>query len=232
MTETRWIGVWTGPWVEVRDQEGVVALHSKGCYGVKSTTKDCSILSLQEAFYLHHCLSCLDIIDTKGSQLSSSECWQLFAEQIGKRFVPLLVAYIHLRSFGWVVRCGVTMGTDFLIYRAKGPDFYHSEFGVYVHTPSMSPVVEDTSGDPSFQEQWLSLQTALRLMKSVEKKVLMCFVFPPEPMESAVGETQDDQTYSFLRSSSTLQSGSDITLENFAECTVKLSQARGWLPTN
>jgi len=216
MAARSFVGVWVGPWVEVKSTEDARELNAKGCYGVKSATEDLSILSLQEALFLQHCLGWLDVHDTQGLHLHAKQCWELYCEQLGSRFPALFMAYVHLRSFGWVVRCGVSMGTDYLVYRSKGPDFYHSEYGIKVVPMDFNPGVSDTAAPlplaesrPSApQEQWASLQSALRLMKSVEKTVLFCFVIAPQ-------------------SSPVVSKGSLDSLHDFR---IAMSQVRSWLP--
>jgi len=203
--------VWVGPWVEVRAKEDALELNARGCYGVKSTTEDLSILSLQEALFLQHCLDCLKVQDAQGNTLDAKQCWELYGEQLGPRFPALFMAYVHLRSFGWVVRCGLPMGTDYLIYRSKGPDFYHSEYGINVISMDFNSGAETScSAASNGREQWLSLQTALRLMKSVEKTVLLCFVIAPASSPVVA----------------------EASLGTLLEFRVAMSRVQSWLPTD
>ena len=48
------------------------------------------------------------------------------------------VAYHHFRQKGWVVRSGMTMGADYLLYK-DGPPFTHASFIVSVQTDEDDP---------------------------------------------------------------------------------------------
>lgn len=67
-----------------------------------------------------------------GVDLSLDELYTDLRSQ-DKRFPVRYAVYHHFRHKGWVVRPGVTMGVDFLLYK-DGPPFTHSSFMVLVRT--------------------------------------------------------------------------------------------------
>ena len=78
------------------------------------------------------------VYDILTSPSSSSSCiplplvdlWRLF-RSFDARFPSKYVAYHYYRSRGWVPRCGLKFGVDFLLY-VHGPKDYHATFSLVV----------------------------------------------------------------------------------------------------
>ena len=80
-------------------------------------------LTLEEAFFLVYNFNCLKVVDGN-SPLEVAQLWKK-CRQANEKFLPNYIAYHYYRSKGWVPRCGIKYGTNFLLYY-KGPEFYHS----------------------------------------------------------------------------------------------------------
>jgi tRNA-splicing endonuclease subunit Sen2 len=93
-------------------------------------------LTLQEAFYLHYAFGCLSVLDPEtGKHLNISQFWKKCCEIEGESyFVSRYVVYHHFRSKGYVVRCGLKYGSDYVIYK-KGPGLDHALYSVNVVLP-------------------------------------------------------------------------------------------------
>ncbi|CAI2177223.1 4036_t:CDS:2 [Funneliformis geosporum] len=98
------------------------------------------ILTTQEAFFLSYGLGIIDIYDSQDNLLSLEECWKSFYTISNKNlnhddydnvFIIRYVVYHYFRSLGWVVRCGMKFGVDYVLYE-KGPVFKHSEYAVII----------------------------------------------------------------------------------------------------
>lgn len=84
-------------------------------------------LTLEEAFFLQSTLGVLEIVDAGLSRaLTGEETWRKFLNAKPK-FVVTYSTYLHFRSKGWVPKCGVKFGGDFVLYRV-GPQFYHAQY--------------------------------------------------------------------------------------------------------
>ena len=64
-------------------------------------------------------------------------------------------AYWYYKSKGYTVMSGILYGCDFMLYK-KGPDFYHSDYGVIV-------AEEDET------ENWVQVQASVRSLAKVKK---------------------------------------------------------------
>ena len=67
---------------------------------------------------------------SSGVPLPLVELWRLF-RSFDSRFPSKYVAYHYYRSRGWVPRCGLKFGVDFLLY-VHGPRDYHATFSLVV----------------------------------------------------------------------------------------------------
>lgn len=74
--------------------------------------KESLVLSLEEAFFLHFSLKCLEIRNFENSALTTEELWTSFCE-IKKNFIICFVGYQYFRSKNWVVKGGLQFGGDF-----------------------------------------------------------------------------------------------------------------------
>lgn len=72
-----------------------------------------------------------------GQNLCLDELYARF-ESTDALFPIRYVAYHHFRQKGWVVRSGMTMGADYLLYK-DGPPFTHASFIVSVQTDEDDP---------------------------------------------------------------------------------------------
>jgi tRNA splicing endonuclease len=70
------------------------------------------VLSLEEAFFLHKILNCLEIRDIEDKILSTSGIWTKFC-RLKENFVECFIAYLFLKSKNWVIKSGVKFGGDF-----------------------------------------------------------------------------------------------------------------------
>ena len=95
------------------------------------------VLSLEEAFFLHFALGCLDVHQKDGCMLSTDQLWKVCCG-IQATFLDRYVVYHYFRAKGWACRPGMKFGMDFLLYRTS-PQFFHSEYGVVI--------AKDTGGE-------------------------------------------------------------------------------------
>ena len=73
------------------------------------------VLFLEEAFFLHHYIHCLDIRDLNDESIPTELLWSRFCE-LKKTFVESFVAFLYLKSKNWVVKSGIKFGGDFREY--------------------------------------------------------------------------------------------------------------------
>ena len=102
---------------------------------IKTTTRDssdghdvCLHLELCEAFFLSYSLGCLVILPPVPgpAPLSLSAQWRLFT-RLEPDFPVRYRVYHHYRVRGWCVRAGLTMGADWVLYKAS-PALHHSTY--------------------------------------------------------------------------------------------------------
>lgn len=147
------------------------------------------VLSLEEAFFLHFSLDCLNVRNDDGCVLSTKDLWQLCCD-LQPTFVSRYVVYHYFRAKGWVCRPGLKFGVDFLLYKTS-PEFYHSEYGVVVALDNTS--AESTSsgaesrtiGSVSWPLSWRELIRLERVGESVAKKILLAVIKYPVPRPQA-----------------------------------------------
>lgn len=70
------------------------------------------VLFLEEAFFLHHNIDCLDILDLDNNLISTHELWKKF-NKLKSNFVECYVAYLYLKSKNWVIKPGIKFGGEF-----------------------------------------------------------------------------------------------------------------------
>lgn len=104
---------------------------------------------MEEAFFLHHTLKCLRIMDLDDRELQTEDILKKFCS-VKPDFIIKYVAYVFLRSKNWIVKSGLKFGGDFckfiyvhrihiftkcifftVLYKV-GPRFYHAKFVVLV----------------------------------------------------------------------------------------------------
>lgn len=73
------------------------------------------VLFLEEAFFLHCNLSCLQICDLDGKVLQTDDIWRKFCK-LKETFVECFVSYLYLKSKNWVIKSGIKFGGDFREY--------------------------------------------------------------------------------------------------------------------
>jgi hypothetical protein len=67
---------------------------------------------------------------TQQDPLSLSQLWRRFYS-LKRQFLTNYRAYQHYKAGGWVVRCGLGYGVDFLLY-FQGPQKYHSTYASFL----------------------------------------------------------------------------------------------------
>ncbi|CAE6402341.1 unnamed protein product [Rhizoctonia solani] len=161
-------------------------------------------LTLQEAYFLCHCLGCLRVLDPESGQyISPRSLLSRFLWASASPFPdlppetprpdnPFLVNYVvyhHYRSLGWVVRGGIKFCVDYMLYK-RGPVFSHAEFALVVIPVYERPTDKHTSpfqlqnADP-FSWSWLS--TLNRINTQVKKTLILVYVTIP-PVETTPPE--------------------------------------------
>lgn len=71
------------------------------------------VLSMEEAFFLHHSLRCLKIVDFEQNSELSTEDFLRNCCALKKNFILHFIAYHYYRSQGWIVKNGLKFGGDF-----------------------------------------------------------------------------------------------------------------------
>ncbi|KAK4765415.1 hypothetical protein SAY86_026505 [Trapa natans] len=124
-------------------------------------------LGMEEAFYFHHILNCLEISNGDKQLVTDHDLWQYMTKR-KSIFPESFMAYSHLRTKNWVVRCGSQYGVDFVAYRHH-PSLVHSEYAV---------LVLRKGDDESHQRlrSWSEVHCAVRLSGSVAKTLLALFI--------------------------------------------------------
>lgn len=70
------------------------------------------VLFVEEAFFLHHTIKCLDVRDLDDNRISTEELWSKLCK-LKETFVETFVAYLYLKSKNWVIKSGMKFGGDF-----------------------------------------------------------------------------------------------------------------------
>mmetsp|Transcript_8848 Transcript_8848/g.26582 ORF Transcript_8848/g.26582 Transcript_8848/m.26582 type:complete len:241 (+) Transcript_8848:94-816(+) len=75
-------------------------------------------MPLHEAYYAAFLLGGMEIYDNDMCLLDERACWNVFT-RLDENFTYAFRVYHHFRSKGWVARCGLKAGTDFVLYDEK-----------------------------------------------------------------------------------------------------------------
>lgn len=70
------------------------------------------VLFLEEAFFLHHTIKCLEIRDLDDRPMATEELWGNLCK-LKETFVETFVAFLYLKSKNWVLKSGIKFGGDF-----------------------------------------------------------------------------------------------------------------------
>jgi hypothetical protein len=79
-----------------------------------------SVLFLEEAFFLHHTMKCLEIQDIDENKMTTEDIWIKFS-RLKENFVESFVAYLYLKSKNWVIKPGMKFGGDFREFSFDSP---------------------------------------------------------------------------------------------------------------
>ena len=141
------------------------------------------VLTMEEAFFLSYSLSCLQVKNSLGNFLSLEEQWCLYCQTVPD-FVSRYVVYHHFRSKGWVCKCGLKFGADFLLYRI-GPEHFHSEYSVVLFPVTLQDKRAGQSklvsmGSQNWPLSWHEVLRLGRVGEAVAKTIIVCFVLRPD----------------------------------------------------
>lgn len=70
------------------------------------------VLFLEEAFFLQHTISCLDVRNLDDLTIPTEDLWTKFCK-LKETFIECFVAYLYLKSKNWVIKSGMKFGGDF-----------------------------------------------------------------------------------------------------------------------
>lgn len=88
------------------------------------------------------------------------------------KFDKLYEVYAHMRRKGYVVKCGLQFGTDYLLYRGS-PDDFHAEYCCLV-----------VDGEV----EWRVIKTLARLAQDVRKRLVLCDIHEGEVIEIVIDD--------------------------------------------
>lgn len=120
---SQFCGYFTGMSVDViGEQSEKFILNEHGCFGIGSDIADNEAaeilqekilhLFMEEAFFLHHSLKCLRIMDLDNCELKTVDILNKFCS-VKPDFIIKYVSYVFLRSKNWIVKSGLKFGGDF-----------------------------------------------------------------------------------------------------------------------
>ncbi|CAB4442055.1 unnamed protein product [Rhizophagus irregularis] len=139
------------------------------------------MLTTQEAFFLCYGLGILDIYDLQDNLLSVEESWKSF-QITSSGFIIRYIVYHYFRSVGWVVRCGMKFGVDYVLYE-KGPVFKHAEYAVIILPIHTSQNFDNSQVDVDFRNNcmtsWSWMMNLNRVCVQVKKSLVLCYVIIP-----------------------------------------------------
>lgn len=128
-------------------------------------------LSLVEAFYLSHAMGALSVHSPSGHHtMDHLELWRAFLG-VDSSHPVRYAAYHHLRANGWVPRCGLKFGVEYLAYR-EGVGQYHSSYCVKVRDVSRACVMGAGPG-------WLEVTALQRVAEGAGKNLVVMDVVVP-----------------------------------------------------
>lgn len=127
-------------------------------------------LSLAEAFYLSYAMNALAVYSPSGHTMDHLELWKAFLDVDSGHPVRYAV-YHYLRTNGWVPRCGLKFGVEYLAYR-EGVEQYHSSYCIKVRDVSEACVRGTCPG-------WLEVTALQRVAESTGKNLVVMDVVVP-----------------------------------------------------
>ena len=128
-------------------------------------------LSLVEAFYLSHAMRALSVHSPSGHHtMDHLELWRAFLA-VDSTHPVRYAAYHHLRTHGWVPRCGLKFGVEYLAYR-EGVGQYHSSYCVKVRDVSKACGMDAGPG-------WLEVTALQRVAEGAGKNLVVMDVVVP-----------------------------------------------------
>ncbi|KAJ2608533.1 tRNA splicing endonuclease subunit sen2 [Coemansia sp. RSA 1804] len=180
-------------------------------------------LSPYEALFLSD-IGCLEATDAGNSSVryGYADLWHILAATAPCRggeaddFALRYAAYYYYRAKGWVVRCGIKFGSDFLLYAEGGPTKSHAPYSVIVRRlDSAAPTTTTTAttttdGGDSEQtrqnqdgaerprglaESWQYMFALNRVTAQAKKSLLVCYVGIPN---TCAGENEEMEEGSIM----------------------------------
>ena len=113
--------------------------------------------------------SLITVTSSGGENLSIESLWREDDSKSG--LLARYVAYYHLRNSGWVPRCGLKFGVNFLLYE-ESPAHSHSTYAIIV--------TESLSNNEEGRLTWQQVMSTVRVNESASKEVVICCVTLPE----------------------------------------------------
>lgn len=115
---------------------------------IKAGVFESVVLFLEEAFFLHHQIKCLEIRDIDDKIIPTGDLWKRFCN-LKELFIDSYVSYLYLKSKNWVIKPGIKFGGDFcefnsslpfillnpknfLVLYKQSPQLYHASFIVII----------------------------------------------------------------------------------------------------
>lgn len=121
-------------------------------------------LCFEESFFMSYVFGSLNVLNTETNDyMDLKEMWNYFSLHFSEERLKFAVnysVYHYFRSKGWVVRKGLSFGSDFLLYR-EGPPFYHALYSVLIQ--------HSIDGKISPKIDWFYLSALNRLSRNVRK---------------------------------------------------------------
>lgn len=140
-------------------------IESVGC-----THQHTYSLLLAEAFYLSHEVGALTVYSPSGLTMDHLELWRAFLG-IDRGHPVRYAVYHYLRTNGWIPRCGLKFGVEYLAYR-EGVEQYHSSYCIKVREVSQVCVSSVGPG-------WLEVTALQRVAESTGKNLVLMDVVVP-----------------------------------------------------
>lgn len=127
-------------------------------------------LSLAEAFYLSYEIGAFTVYSPSGLTMDHLELWRAFLG-VDRGHPVRYAVYRYLRTNGWIPRCGLKFGVEYLAYR-EGVEQYHSSYCVKVREVSQVCVSSVGPG-------WLEVAALQRVAESTGKNLVIMDVAVP-----------------------------------------------------
>lgn len=165
----------------------------------------------EEAFYLlQH--TRLKVINKDEIVVTLISLWSEFLKY-DKRFPEKYIAYFYFRRQGWVPKCGLKFGVDFLLYKIS-PTVYHSSYAVLVTNttedidqkmitekvcednqeikPTEADITEECFQErPAAELSWQQVISIGRVNEGANKEVIICSVVVPQCFMSTTLQEDD-----------------------------------------